>query len=409
MAYVRYAGFVRRCLSLVRYIRMLKRLKDRYERRNPIALFSMCLADALAWFIVQLSPNESKRPISSALSKVLLVNPAHIGDVVISTAAIRRLKEVNPKVSIGFVVGSWAKIALEEHPGIDRLFVVDHWRLNRAKASTLQKIWRYIQTWRETRKALMAEGYDAAILLNSFSPNLASLLWYALIPLRAGYVSAGMSPLSNVVLPKPSSTVPEQKVQLTLLDSLGFYGASKSWLEVSQADVVDIEALGITSPFVVLHPGTGNPAKGWLLERWVSVAAYLNKQGFEVVLTGQGPEEQRVAAQICAKTPACNLVGALPWAHWLQLLGAAKLVIGVDSVVGHVCAALNKPFVGIYSGIGMVKRWAPTGSDITVLTKAMPCSPCHTRPCAERQCITAVTVQDVIDAANTHLSQNHVG
>lgn len=388
---------------------MLSRLKARYERRNPIALVVMGLADVLCWLIVYVWPVAEKRAVSSKVEKVLLVNPAHIGDVVISTAAIRRLKEANPKISVGFVVGSCAKLALERHPGVDRLFVVDHWRLNRAKVSTLQKIRRYIQTWRETRKALMAEGYDVTILLNSFSPNLASLLWYARIPLRAGYISAGMSPLLNVVLPKPTSTVPEQKIQLALLDSLGFYGASRSWLETSQADGVDIEALGIASPFAVLHPGTGNPAKGWLLERWVSVAEYLYKEGFEVVLTGQGSEEQRVADQICANTPARNLVGALPWANWLQLLGAAKLVIGVDSVVGHVCAALNKPFIGIYSGIGVVRRWAPVGADVTILTKAMPCSPCHTRPCAERECITGVSVQDVIDAANRHLSQNHVG
>ncbi len=388
---------------------MLSQLKARYERRNPIALLIMGLADVLCWLMVCLWPIANKKAVSSKMDKVLLVNPAHIGDVVISTASIKRLKEGNPKVSVGFVVGSWAKLALEGHPGVDRLFVVDHWRLNRAKVSTLQKIWRYIQTWRETRRALMAEGYDAAILLNSFSPNLASLLWYAQIPLRAGYVSVGLSPLLNVVLPKPTSTVAEQKIQLAFLDSLGFYGASASWLVTPQNKDFDVDALGVTSPFVVLHPGTGNPAKAWMLERWVSVAEYLYKQGFEVVLTGQGSEEHKVAAQICAKTSARNLVGALPWANWLQLLGAAKLVIGVDSAVGHVCAALNKPFIGIYSGIGVVKRWAPVGSDITIITKAMPCSPCHTRPCAERLCITEVLVQDVIDAVNAQMSQSYAG
>jgi len=190
---------------------------------------------------------------------------------------------------------------------------------------------------------------------------------------------------------------------------LGAYGASASWLATPQDKYFDVEALGITSPFVVLHPGTGNPAKAWLLERWVAVAQHLNKQGFDVVLTGQGSEEQNVAAQICAKTPVHSLVSALPWMDWLQLIEKAKLVIGVDSVVGHVCAALNKPFIGIYSGIGVVKRWAPVGTDVTLLTKAVPCSPCHTRPCAARQCITAVTVQDVIDAVNAQMSQSHVG
>ncbi len=378
-------------------------LKTRYERRNPVALVYMALVDAFCWVVVRVwsvAPKCLKKP---ELNKVLLVNPAHIGDVVISTAAIRRLKTANPRVSIGFLVGSWSKPALLGHPAIDRIFIVDHWRLNRSNISTARKVWRYIQTWREAQCALIAEGYDAGVLLNSFTPNLASLLWFSKIPVRVGYVSAGMSPLLSEVLPKPLGAEAEQAIQLKLLEHLGIYGSSNSWLMVPKVDASDEKNLGVTSPFVVLHPGTGNPAKSWSLSKWVEVALCLNEMNLTVVLTGHGSQEYALTNVIANQARCVNLVGKLSWEAWMATLLGASVVIGLDSAVGHVCAALNKPFVGIYSGIGMASRWAPQGSRIKILTHEMACSPCHTRPCVERLCIMSVNASDVVLAAKQYL------
>lgn len=382
---------------------MLSWLKTRYERRSPVALVYMALLDAFCWVAVRLWSVAPKCLQESELNKVLLVNPAHIGDVVISTAAIRRLKTANPRVSIGLLVGSWSKPALLGHPAIDRIFIVDHWRLNRSNISTARKVWRYIQTWREAQRALIAEGYDAGVLLNSFTPNLASLLWFSKIPVRVGYVSAGMSPLLSEVLPKPLATEAEQAIQLKLLEHLGIYGASNSWLMVPKVDASDEQKLGVTSPFVVLHPGTGNFAKSWSLSKWVEVAQCLNEMNLMVVLTGHGSQEYALANVIANQARCVNLVGQLSWEAWMATLRGASVVIGLDSAVGHVCAALNKSFVGIYSGIGTVSRWSPQGSRIKILTHEMACSPCHTRPCLERLCIMSVKPSDVVLAAKQFL------
>lgn len=387
---------------------MLDSLKARYERRHPLALILMGLSDALSWLIsgFGLRAQPSSSDLSSA-KRVLLVNPAHIGDVVISTAAIRRLNDANPEITIGFVVASWAKLALDGHPGIDKLYVVDHWRLNRSQASGVAKLWRYWMTWWQSRAAIKRDGYDLGILMNSFSPNLASLLWSANVPVRIGYVSVGESPLLNVVLPKPASTRSEQSIQLNLLEACGFYGRNQSWLRVPDEQTDLLAGLQVNAPFVVLHPGTGNLAKAWLPESWIVLARHFCDRGFSVVLTGQGAAEEQLASRIANDSCAQNLSDKLTWQAWLALLAKADLVVGVDSVVGHVCAAIGRPFVGVYSGIGSTVRWAPTGERTIVLTKPMSCSPCHTRPCPERTCITAVSVDDVQKAADQLLSTRH--
>lgn len=383
---------------------MFDKLRARYERRNHLALIAMALADVVCWFVARTFPIALRKQPPLGFKKILLVNPAHIGDVVISTAAIRCLKESNDEISIGVVVGSWAKSVLEEHPGVDRVFIVDHWRLNRSDASNMKKIWRYFCTWWKACGLLSSEGYDAGVLLNSFSPNLSALLWFSRIPVRVGYVSSGMSPLLNVVLPKPGSIQPERIVQLKLLQRLGFYGASPMWVSAPKIDVEKKSRHSkITLPFVVLHPGTGNPAKSWPRERWVELAEYLNELGWQVVLTGHGSAEYQLASAIGIQTKCVNLVNALSWDEWIATLLDATVIIGVDSAVGHICESLQRPFVGIYSGIGAVARWAPQGDNVSILTRAMTCSPCHTRPCQSRPCIISVQASDVGAAVSRFL------
>lgn len=373
---------------------MLKRLKDRYERRNPVALVWMAFSDALGWVAGRLWPVK-KVEKSGVIRKVLLVNPAHLGDVVISTAAIRLLKEANPEIHIGFVVGSWAKVVVEQHSGVDQVYVVDHWRLNRSNQPKIRKIWRYAQTWLKARRMIKDVGYDAGILLNSYAPNFASLLWFSRIPVRAGFVSAGLSTLLTDVLPKPQSIESEQAIQLKLLDRVGFNGISQGWLAVRQGAKVPLQLSDAAQPYVVLHPGTGNPAKSWLLDQWIMLAQDFSAKNMKVVVTGSGAAESQIAAEIESQVDCINLVGQLTWDEWLLTLSKASLVVGLDSAVGHICAALGRHFIGIYSGVGVVSRWAPQGTDIKVLTKPVPCSPCHTRPCKERPCITSISAVDV--------------
>lgn len=375
---------------------MLDKLRARYERRNPFALIGMALSDVACWLVVRVFPMSPRKLSLTDFNKVLLVNPAHIGDVVVSTAAIRRLKEQNKNISVGFVAGSWAKNVLVGHPGVDRVFIVDHWRLNRAHVSTVKKIWRYFCTWLDVRKLLLAEGYDAGVLLNSFSPNLAGLLWLSKIPVRVGYVSSGMSPLLTDVLPKPQSVVSEQMIQLKLVELLGIYGESANWLSTSSnIPTKNQNSRKEKSPFIVLHPGTGNPAKSWSLEGWIELAEYLEGLGWQLVLTGQGSAEYELAKAIEIRTNCVNLVNKLTWDDWIETLAEATVVVGLDSAVGHICESIYTPFVGIYSGIGALRRWAPQGKTVKILTNAVECSPCHTRPCKGRPCIMSIRASEV--------------
>ncbi|MBU3555998.1 glycosyltransferase family 9 protein [Polynucleobacter sp. UB-Piko-W3] len=383
-------------------------LKNRYEVRRPAALIYLGLADCFWWALEKLC--RLKIPLLSrnlenitAPKKILLVNGAHLGDLVISTAVIRRIKEVNPQVEIGFVAGSWGADLLKKHPGVDHFYPANHWRLNRSATSKLSKMILYWQQWWAAYHAIRKEQYDVAILLNSFFPNFASLLWSSNCKLTIGYVSSGGGPLLNICLPKPNQS--EQVNQLQLLNAVNMNGPSSSWVEINQAQLSKVIQDELPQKFILLHPGTGNPHKEWPIERWITLGKTLSEEGHTLVLTGHGDGESTLCKRIAAEVNGIDLSNQINLNDWCFAIQRADVIIGVDSAAGHIAAALEKPFIGIYSGIGEVARWTPSGNKAFVLTHAMPCSPCHTRPCMERPCLLKIEPKDVLTATHRMLTQ----
>ena len=383
-------------------------LKNRYEVRRPTALIYLGLIDCFWWALENLChlkappiPSIKRNVLTS--KKILLVNGAHLGDLVISTAAIKRIKEANPEIQIGFLAGSWGSELLKNHPGIDYFYPVSHWRINRSAVSTLSKVILYWQQWWTAYRAIRKEQYDVALLLNSFFPNFASLLWLSRCKLTAGYVSAVGGPLLTLCLPKPKNS--EQAIQLALLDAVNIRGVSSGWVEVDSSLLSKRIKDQLPPAFILLHPGTGNTAKEWPVERWITLGQILRNEGHSIVLTGHGESESNLCKKIAAQINGIDLSNQIKLNDWIFIIQKSRLVIGVDSAAGHIASALQKPFVGIYSGIGEVSRWTPAGSRVTVLTHPMPCSPCHTRPCKDRPCLLNIGPIDVLAITNLLLAK----
>lgn len=383
-------------------------LKNRYQARRPIALLYLGLIDSFWWCIKKFSTrkatvttfNPEKSP---AIQKILLVNGAHLGDLVISTAVIRCIKESNPHIQIGFITGSWGSDLLKTHPGVDYFYPVNHWRLNRSATSKLSKVLLYWKQWRAAYHAIRKEQYDVAILLNSFFPNFASLLWFSNCKLTIGYVSSGGGPLLDVCLSKPDQ--PEQANQLQLLSAINIEGPSSGWVDIDQGQLSKTIQDTLPQQYILLHPGTGNPHKEWPIERWIKLGKMLSDEGHDIVLTGHGDTESALCKRIASEVNGIDLSNQINLHDWCFAIQKSDLIIGVDSAAGHIAAALNKPFIGIYSGIGEVTRWTPSGDKTFILTHAMPCSPCHTRPCKERPCLLKIEPKNILSATHRMLTQ----
>jgi ADP-heptose:LPS heptosyltransferase len=165
------------------------------------------------------------------------------------------------------------------------------------------------------------------------------------------------------------------------------------------------------APLVLLHPGTGGPAKLWLAERWAAVADALQAAGARLVLTG-GPDELALVAKLAAhmQSAALVLAGQTSVGQLAALMRRAALVLGVDSGPLHLAAAQGVPTLHLY-GPGDAGRFGPWGDSArhVVLRADLWCSPCGQfaacpRGLARPECMELISTTRVVDRAREMLT-----
>jgi ADP-heptose:LPS heptosyltransferase len=169
-------------------------------------------------------------------------------------------------------------------------------------------------------------------------------------------------------------------------------------LALNPEDVVPSVAVGAVVSMVrpiVLHPGSGSPAKNWPIERFASLAAALAHDGPIAWVVGPVEEESGIAAAIAAApiTGAATWRG-LPLVELARRLAEARLFVGNDSGVAHLAAAVGCPVVVLF-GASDPAVWAPRGRAVAVV--------------GDGRCgMTAIGVDAVASAVRTALSAGGV-
>ena len=121
---------------------------------------------------------------------------------------------------------------------------------------------------------------------------------------------------------------------------------------------------------MVIHAtnGTYAPGRQWPPERFAAVADHLvETRGATIVLVGVASEAEgigRVAAAM--RAPALNLAGRTDLATLAGVLLDADLMLGNDSSVGHLAAALGVPALILF-GPSNERAWLPWGGARLVL------------------------------------------
>jgi len=157
-------------------------------------------------------------------------------------------------------------------------------------------------------------------------------------------------------------------------------------------------------PYLVLHAGAQLRSRRWPLERFARVANALASEGWRVVLTGTPGEAAlgQALQQACSRHAArlMNLIGRTDLWSLGALLQRAQLLVGNDTGLSHIAAALGTPSVIVSLGAD-VQRWAPLDRQRHhVLWQDLPCRPCGHPVCPQRhECATAIGADAVIEAA----------
>ncbi len=354
------------------------------------------MLDAVLGMFVYLRPLQESRPAR----RILIANGAHLGDVVLSTAVLPAIREAFPEARIGMLVGSWSRPVVRDHPMLDWVHTVDHWKISRARISLWEKMKVYWRTRRQALGEMREIGYDVAVDLYFYFPNAFLLLRQAGIPQRIGYTSGGFGPLltRSLDLTLGTRSVVEYHCDLLRLIPGGERLNRAHARPVLPRVSFDVARVVGAGAYVVLHMGSGSPLKDWPLEKWRELALALVARGRRLVFTGSGERERlQIEALLAEVDGNVNLCDRLKWPEFVEVVGGASLLVGVDSVAGHVAAAVGTPVIVVGHGMNNPVLWRPLADRSIVLTHPMPCAPCYRKTgCATLDCIRGLAPELVM-------------
>ena len=341
--------------------------------------------------------------------RILLLNGAHIGDIVISTSILPVLRSAYPEAKIGFMVGNWSSMVIRDHPAVAWIHCVDHWRNNRSQIGLLSKLRIYRRTRKVSLREIRALSYDMALCVYpAFLPDFMDLAWCANIPVRLGAQLSMFAPLATMLIDWPKNDfTPQGAIQAEVLRPLGldkshFQKRKATLPESTEGAIQEVCALLQTdrienTKYRVIHMGSGAANRELPPEFWHEVAETLSKS-YLLLFTGRGELEANNIVLATAGLSRCiNACGKLSWNGFVAAVRYADMVYGVESMAGHVAAAVGTRCVVAYTGIGGVACWRPESKLATVFTEHVPCAPCkNIHGCKEMTCLRKVRPQDLL-------------
>jgi heptosyltransferase-1 len=104
-----------------------------------------------------------------------------------------------------------------------------------------------------------------------------------------------------------------------------------------------------SQPYAALLHATSRDDKLWDEPNWIALGKRLHQAGMRAVLPWGNEQEKSRAGRLSAAIPEAVCAPRLNLNEAAALLGRARAVIGVDTGLSHLAAALDVPTVGIYT------------------------------------------------------------
>jgi heptosyltransferase-1 len=100
---------------------------------------------------------------------------------------------------------------------------------------------------------------------------------------------------------------------------------------------------------VLLH-ATARPGKQWPEAHWIALGHALAGQGIDLVLPWGTDAERARSERIASALPRARVPERAPLDAVARLIAGAQFVVGVDTGLLHLAAALGVPLVAIFAG-----------------------------------------------------------
>lgn len=297
--------------------------------------------------------------------KILVIQTAFIGDVILATALLEDLHQQFPDASIDFMLRKGNESLLDKHPFLNHVHV---WDKKQGKWSSL---WKLVQSIRKER-------YDLLVNLQRFaSSGLATA--FSRAKFTIGFEK---NPLSTLFDRKKPHTIGdgshETERNHSLIADLIDGKPSRPTLYPSATQAENVRQYQ-AQPYLCLAPTSVWFTKQFAAEKWVELIKNLPPQQ-RIYLLG-APTDQTSCEAIRKQSEhgeVVNLAGKLSLLESAALMKGAQMNYVNDSAPLHLATSVNAPVVAIFCSTVPRFGFYPLSdiSHIAETTEELDCRPC---------------------------------
>ena len=279
------------------------------------------------------------------MPRILFIKTSSLGDVVHNCPAVSDVARCMPGAAIDWVVEDSFAEVVALHAHVRRVIPVSirRWRSGLLQPAT----WSAIADF---RAALRGERYDAVI-------DSQGLVKSALVGALARGRKHGLDRESarepfaarfyDVAHAVPQQQQAVARNRLLAAAALGYALPADCDYGLRAAGEAPLRA---SAPYALLLTMTSRDDKLWAEERWRALGHWLHDKGLQCLLPWGSEEERRRCARIASAIPGAVVPPRLPLSQVARLARDARCVIGVDTGLAHLAAALGVPVAGLYCG-----------------------------------------------------------
>lgn len=332
--------------------------------------------------------------------RILIIHTAFIGDIVLSTPLIKKIKDTYPDSDITYVTTPVGEAILKNNPYLNNIIVYD----KRGKHKGIKGVW-------ELGKRLRYENFNMVITPHRYLRS-SILSWLSRSPIRKGYDIASGSFLftDKIKYDKGKHEVekllsfiePENKkryeIELFLGENEKMRG-DNFWKENNLAQ----------KKVVVLAPGSKWFTKQWPVEYFNQLGQKLKElSNIEVIIVG-GKDEMNLPIDI---ENMIDMRGKTSLLELADILSRADVVVTNDSSPIHIASAFKKPRIFALFGPTVEKfgffPWSLNSQVFQV--ENLKCRPCgihggNTCPEKHFKCMKDILPEEVFKEIKKYLGE----
>ena len=274
--------------------------------------------------------------------KILVIHTAFIGDIVLSTPLIQRLKDMYPESEIDYLTLPTNKSVISNNPNLNEIILYDKKGQDKGIKGFLRVL-----------KILKQKKYDYAVIPHRFIKSIL-LAKLAKIPDIVGFdVATGSSLLDKKVHYDMKKHEVERLLNLVEYEGekipVRIYPAKENFVKIEKM----LKNSGYTGKkeqkLILVAPGSQRPEKMWPIEKYREIIERLKKnKNYFIGITGSKSEKE-LPLNFEKDKNVIDFRGEISLVEFGALISKADVVVGNDSSPIHIASGFEKPFViGIF-------------------------------------------------------------